>query len=112
MTTPPDDRFYLELTRLLLNVASSDDELHDQEVQSLLGASRRWGVPTEEAERLVGLLREGKPLPAPNLGLLRQNPDKVLAEVHALIHSDDVAHFSEHEMLAQIRELLGLPPEP
>ena len=49
-------------------------------------------------------------MPAPNLGLLRQRPDDVLATVRTLIASDAQVHLSETEMLTQIRELLGLPP--
>ncbi len=111
MPSTPDDRFYLELTRLLLHVATSDDELQPEELHALVSAARRWRVPDAEVQGLVRTLEEKKPLPAPNLGLLRQHPQEVIDSVHALITSDAEVHFSEEEMLAQVRELLGLPPE-
>ncbi|MCY1082928.1 tellurite resistance TerB family protein [Archangium lansingense] len=108
MTTPTDDRFYIELLKLLLHVAWSDDELKSSEAQALIGAAQRWKVPLPELQRLERCLETGEPLPAPNLGLLRQRADEVLATVRTLIASDSEVHFSEEEMLAQIRELLGL----
>ncbi|MGZ3460816.1 MAG: TerB family tellurite resistance protein [Archangium sp.] len=110
MTTPLDDRFHLELLRLLLHVAWSDDEVDPREAQALFDAARFWKVPPPELQRLERCLQLGEPLPAPNLGLLRQHPDDVLATVRTLINSDAEVHLSEQETLAQIRELLGLPP--
>ncbi|QRN98065.1 TerB family tellurite resistance protein [Archangium violaceum] len=110
MTTPTDDRFHIELLKLLLHVAWSDDEIDAREARALLGAARRWKVPLPELQRLEQCLDLGEPMPAPNLGLLRQRPDEVLATVRTLIESDAQVNLSEQEMLAQIRELLGLPP--
>ncbi|ATB30241.1 TerB family tellurite resistance protein [Melittangium boletus] len=110
MTPPTDERFYIELLKLLLHVAWSDDELNPREAQALLGAAQRWKVPLHELQRLERCLELGEPLPAPNLGLLRQSPDEVLSTVRTLIHSDAQVHFAEEEMLAQLREMLGLPP--
>ncbi|HYO71125.1 MAG TPA: TerB family tellurite resistance protein [Archangium sp.] len=110
MTTPIDDRFYIELLKLLLHVAWSDDELKPSEAHALIGAARRWKVPLPELQRLERCLELGEPLPAPNLGLLRQHPDEVLATARTLIGSDAEVHLSEEEMLGQIRELLGLDP--
>lgn len=110
MTTPTDDRFHLELLKLLLHVAWSDDELKPSEAQALIGAAKRWNMPVTELQRLERCLELGEPLPAPNLGLLRQRADEVLASVRTLIASDADVHLSEQEMLDQIRELLGLSP--
>ena len=110
MTTPTDDRFYIELLKLLLHVAWSDDEVDVSEARALLGAAQRWKVPLSELQRLERCLEQGEAMPAPNLGLLRQRPDDVLATVRMLISSDTTVHLSEQEMLSQIRELLGLPP--
>ncbi|WP_093522519.1 TerB family tellurite resistance protein [Stigmatella erecta] len=110
MTTPSDDTFHLELLKLLLHVAWSDDELSPSEGRAILGAAQRWSVPALEIQRLERCLDKGEPLPAPNLGLLRQRPDDVLSTVRTLIECDTQIQSSEQEMLAQIRELLGLPP--
>jgi uncharacterized tellurite resistance protein B-like protein len=110
MTSPIDERFYTELLKLLLQVASSDDHIDARELDALVSAGRRWKVPAPELDRLTQALATGKPLPPPHLGLLRQHPDEVLSTVHTLIHSDAQVHLAEEEMTAQIRELLGLPP--
>ncbi|HLM48756.1 MAG TPA: TerB family tellurite resistance protein [Myxococcaceae bacterium] len=110
MTTPSsnDSRFHLELLKLLLQVAWSDDAVDPREARALLGAAHRWNVPLEEVARLEQCLDQGKAMPAPNLGLLRQRPDDVLATVRTLIATDTDIHLSEKEMIAQIRELLGV----
>ncbi|WP_075009946.1 TerB family tellurite resistance protein [Stigmatella aurantiaca] len=110
MTTTSEDTFHLELLKLLLHVAWSDDELSPAEGRAILGAARQWSVPASELQRLERCLDKGEPLPAPNLGLLRQRPGDVLSTVRTLIECDTQIQRSEQEMLAQIRELLGLPP--
>ncbi|MET0405028.1 MAG: TerB family tellurite resistance protein [Cystobacter sp.] len=110
MTTATDDRFHIELLKLLLHVAWSDEEINPREAQALVGAAARWKVPLPELQRLERCLESGEPLPAPNLGLLRQRADEALATVRTLIHSDGLLHRSEVEMLAQLHELLGKPP--
>jgi uncharacterized tellurite resistance protein B-like protein len=109
MTTASDDTFHLELLKLLLHVAWSDDELSPAEARAILGAAQRWNLPAPELQRLQRCLDKGEPLPAPNLGLLRQRPDDVLSTVRTLIECDAQIQLSEEEMLAQIRDLLGLP---
>ena len=111
MTAPLDDRFHTGLLKLLLHVAWSDDELDPREAQALLGAASRWQVPLPELQRLERCLELGEPLPAPNLGLLRPRAEEALATVRTLIASDGAVHASETEMLAQVREMLGLAPE-
>ncbi|HYO55241.1 TerB family tellurite resistance protein [Archangium sp.] len=110
MTTATDDRFHIELLKLLLHVAWSDDEIDPSEARALIGAAPRWKVPLPELQRLERCLDMGEPMPAPNLGLLRQRPDEVLATARTLIASDAKVHLSEEELLAQLRELLGLSP--
>jgi uncharacterized tellurite resistance protein B-like protein len=108
--TTPEDRFHIELLKLLLHVAWSDGEVDPREGRALIGAARRWNIPQAELEPLEHCLDQGKPLPAPNLGLLRQRPDDVLAMVRALIACDTDVHLSEKEMISQLRELLGVTP--
>ncbi|ADO71374.1 TerB family tellurite resistance protein [Stigmatella aurantiaca] len=110
MTIPIDDAFHIELLKLLLHVAWSDDDLDPSEARALLGAARQWNLPPVELQRLERCLEKGERLPAPNLGLLRQRPDDVLSTVRTLIGCDARIQRSEEEMLAEIRELLGLPP--
>jgi hypothetical protein len=112
MTTLPSDpeRFYTELLKLLLHVAWSDEEIDPREARLILGVARQWKIPSEELTRLEDCLERGQPMPAPDLGLLRKRPEDVLLAVRGLIGSDAQVQLAEREMLAQIRELLGLPP--
>lgn len=104
----PEDRFRIELLKLLLHVAWSDEEIDPREAHALIGAARQWKLPQEELERLERCIDQGEPMPPPNLGLLRQRPDDVLATVRTLIALDTNVHLSEKEMISQIRELLGV----
>jgi tellurite resistance protein len=104
-----DDRFNLEVLKLLLQVAWSDLELDRREADLVLGIGRSWFVPEEELEVLEALLRAGGPLPAPDLAFLRTRKQEVLEAAQAIVLAD--GHFAddEEEMLQQIRELLQLP---
>lgn len=109
MTPPsPDPRFHVEVLKLLLQVATSDERVDSQEINQILAAARGMSVPLADLDTLARCLQNGTPLPAPNLGLLRSNPPAVIEEVKALISSDGRVDSSEIEMLRQIRELLGV----
>jgi uncharacterized tellurite resistance protein B-like protein len=100
--------FHVEVLKLLLQVATSDDSVDTQEINQILTAARAMSVPLADLDALARCLQKGTPLPAPNLGLLRSNPQAVIEEVKALISSDGSVDSSEIEMLRQIRELLGI----
>jgi hypothetical protein len=102
-------RFHLELLKLMLHVAWSDDEVHPHEARLILGTARRWHIPQAELALLERCLEQRQALPAPDLGLLRRHTDEVLAAVRAVIASDLHVSGAEREMLAQIQELLGAP---
>lgn len=106
--TSPDPRFHVEVLKLLLQVATSDDSIDSAEIEQLMTAARGLSVPLQDLDALARCLKNGEPLPAPNLGLLRSNPEAVIQEVRSLISSDGAVHSSEIEMLRQIRELLGV----
>lgn len=110
MTTPPasESRFHIEVVKLLLQVATSDDRITHEEIQHLVEAARGMSVPLAELKALTQCLKDGKPLPAPNLGVLRSNPNAAIEAARALMASDSHVHAEEIEMLRQIRELLGV----
>jgi hypothetical protein len=110
MTTPsnPDSRFYIEVVKLLLQVATSDDRVTHEEIENLVATARGMSVPLEELASITRCLKNGEPLPAPNLGVLRSNPDAVIQAARALMSSDSHVHAAEIEMLRQLRELLGV----
>ncbi|MFP2929127.1 TerB family tellurite resistance protein [Pyxidicoccus sp. 3LG] len=108
-TSPdPDSRFYIEVVKLLLQVATSDDRITHEEIENLVAAARGMSVPLEELAAVTRCLKSGEPLPAPNLGVLRSNPEAVIQAVRSLMSSDSHVDGAEIEMLRQIRELLGV----
>jgi len=104
----PESRFYIEVLKLLLQVITSDDRVAPEELEHFSTVARRWNVPAAEAEALIGSLRQGQPLPAPDMGLLRSRPQAVLEAARAAVGSDQHIDNAEIDMLMQIRELLGI----
>ncbi|MFP2908603.1 TerB family tellurite resistance protein [Pyxidicoccus sp. 3LFB2] len=109
MTTASGDaRFHIEVVKLLLQVATSDDRVTREEIEHLVEAARGMSVPLEELAAMTQCLKDGRPLPAPNLGVLRAHPDAVIQAARTLMASDSHVHGDEIEMLRQLRELLGV----
>ena len=106
MRPTADDEFNTELLKLLVQVAWGDDELGKGESEAIYGLGRSWNVPEGALTELRERLQAGKGLPAPNLGLLRGNPDAVLEAVRALVAVDGRLAESEVEMTVQVRGLL------
>ncbi len=108
---PADDTlFHIEVVKLLLQVAWSDDALDPAERVEVKAAAEKWGVPADELAKLMARLDEGEPLPVPNLKLLRNKPEIALAAVRKLMLADGKIAQGEAEMLAQIKELLATKP--
>jgi uncharacterized tellurite resistance protein B-like protein len=103
------ERFHLELLKLLLHVAWSDDELDPHEEQLILGAASHWHIPEAQRNELVKAMTRGHPLPAPDMGLLRSRVEEVLTAVRAVISCDSRIMVSETETLEQITQMLGGP---
>lgn len=110
MTDSPDpqSRFYIEVLKLLLQVITSDDEVAPEELTHFSTVARRWQVPASEADVLIERLKQGQPLPAPDMGLLRSRAQDVIEAARALVGSDQRIDAAEIDMLMQIRELLGI----
>ncbi len=105
---PQESRFYTEVLKLLLQVITSDAELAPEELQEFSEVARKWPVPSSEVATLLGYLREGKPLPAPDMGLLRSRPKDVIEAARIIAASDQHIDSGEVGMLMQIREMLGI----
>lgn len=103
----PADHFNIEVLKLMLQLAWSDDRIDVQEVGTILGAARSWGVPEPEVAALKKALEGGVSLPAPDLGLLRGRADEVLEAARALIASDGKLQAAEQEMLEELRLILS-----
>ncbi|MCY1043015.1 TerB family tellurite resistance protein [Corallococcus sp. bb12-1] len=112
MATPSntDSHFHIEVIKLLLQVATSDGRVTREEIDQIIDTARGFSVPLSELAALTHCLQEGKPLPPPNVGVLREHPNAVLEAVHALVTGDGQVHEAEIEMTRQIREMLGITP--
>jgi uncharacterized tellurite resistance protein B-like protein len=104
----PESRFYIEVLKLLLQVITSDDHVAPEELTHFSTVARRWNVPASEADVLIERLKQGQPLPAPDMGLLRARAQDVIEAARALVGSDQHVDAAEIDMLMQIRELLGI----
>jgi uncharacterized tellurite resistance protein B-like protein len=104
----PESRFYTEVLKLLLQIMTSDNELAPEEFQEFSEVSRNWPVPASEVTTLLKHVKEGKPLPAPDMGLLRSRPKDVIEAARMMAASDQHIDSAEVDMLMQIRELLGI----
>jgi uncharacterized tellurite resistance protein B-like protein len=97
------DEFALEIIKLLLQVAYADDEVAPEEEALLVRQAVRAGFPEIE---LLDCLSGRRPLPPPNLGLLKARRVEVLKAVKAMLQSDARVAPEEDAILAQISGLL------
>jgi tellurite resistance protein len=102
-----DPQFNAEVLKLLLQVAWADDTLDPKERAFVASLGPAWHVSDEVMTVLLDHLDRGKPLPQPNLQLLRTRPDAVIAAGEALIAADGVIDGDELDFMDQVRELLG-----
>lgn len=108
MTAPSDDdRFNLEVVKLLLEIAWADQEVDEREKQMILGAARSWSVPEPELKVLMTRLEQGTPLPKPDLELLRTRADDVMTAARALVLSDGKVKKEESALLKQLAAQLA-----
>jgi uncharacterized tellurite resistance protein B-like protein len=109
MAPPSDDPvFNTEALKLLLQVAWADDVLDPKERAFVERVGGEWKVPQPVLAELLSNLDQGKPLPQPNLALLRTRREAVLAASEALVASDGTIDAQESEFLTLVEELLGL----
>jgi uncharacterized tellurite resistance protein B-like protein len=108
MSLTDDQRFNLEILKLLLQIAWGDDHVADREKVVLHGLGRHWKLPEEELNQLNQLLSAGKGLPPPDIGLLKTQPERVLTAVHAIAQADGVVTDSEKETIQQVASMLGV----
>ncbi|WNG33353.1 TerB family tellurite resistance protein [Archangium violaceum] len=102
-----EDDFNIEVLKLMLQLAWSDGQLDLQEVGTILGSARSWGVPESEIAALKKLLEGNAAPPAPDLALLRDRPDEVFEAARALIACDGRLQAAEKEMLEELRIILS-----
>lgn len=110
MTLSAEDRFNIEVIKLLLQVAWVDREISKAERMLVLGLGRSWNVPEGELHALMDRLEIGGPMPEPDLEVLRTRPDDVLEAARALCVSDGTLAEGEKSMLERITARLGVTP--
>jgi hypothetical protein len=103
----PEDRFNLEVVKLLLKIAWVDQELDVHEKNLILGAARSWTVPEPELKQLLARLEQGTPLPEPDMGLLKTRADDVMTAARALVLSDGKVKKEESALLKQLAAALA-----
>lgn len=104
-----EDRFNIELLKLLVQVAWSDQALSPQERALILGVGRSWSVPEPELRTLLERLQAGGELPSPDMEVLRGRPDEVLEAVQALSAADGRLAGTEKALLALVTAALKTP---
>jgi tellurite resistance protein len=101
-----DAEFYAEALKLLLQVAWANDQLDPKERELLVKLASAWRV-APLLDSLLDTLAQGKPLPQPNLAIVRTRPDKLLLAAQVLVAADGEVDEEENRLLAELRSLLG-----
>lgn len=109
MALSTEDRFNIEVIKLLLQLAWADRELSQTERMLIMGLGRSWSVPEGELHTLLDLLKAGGAMPEPDLEVLRTRPDDVLEAARALCLSDGQLAQDEKALLERITARLGAP---
>jgi hypothetical protein len=102
-----DERFNLEVVKLLLKLARVDNEVDVHERQMIFGAGRSWNVSEPELQRLMSVLDSGQPVPEPDLGVLKPRADDVMTAARALVLSDGKVKLEETALLKELAKALG-----
>jgi uncharacterized tellurite resistance protein B-like protein len=98
--------FELEVIKLLLQVAWADEQMAPEEAASLLAQAKGLGLTDLHLKELETYLSGQKPLPPPNLALLKGRRVEVLRAVKTMLQSDLRVAPEEDEILEQIALLL------
>ncbi len=100
------NRVALETVKLLIQVAWADREITIEEVEYVLALAQRAATTAAELEELRRDLATPLRLPAPDLALLRQHRDQVLAAVDQLIGIDNRIVSDERAARDAIAQML------
>lgn len=97
---PPDAA--LELAHLLVRVAWIDLELTATEWVAVLHIAASLGLNTDELAQISGELAGDLPIPSPNLKLLAQHKEAVLAAAQKVINADNELSPVEEEFFRNL----------
>jgi uncharacterized membrane protein YebE (DUF533 family) len=108
MNRPSDsEEVNVEIVKLLLQVAWADDTLDDKERAAVATLCKQWKVPDETTAFLLQHLHLGKPLPQPNMALLKQHRHAAIAAAEWFIGIDGVVDDAEKDFVNTIEQLLS-----
>jgi uncharacterized tellurite resistance protein B-like protein len=103
-----EDRFNIEVIKLLLQIAWSDRQVSPKERLVILAMGRSWSVPEGELHTLLDLLQAGGEMPQPDMEVLRARPDDVMEAARALVAADNSVAPDEKALLLRIGVMLGV----
>ena len=105
-TVTEEDRFGLEVLKLLAQLAWVDGKVEQRERLVVQGLGRSWSVPEKDLQALLDALQAGHP-PEPDLALLRPRGDEVLEAARALVAAEGRVAEEEQRLLADLQRKLG-----
>lgn len=106
MALSEDDRFNLEVLKLLLHVSWVDGAVDQHEANMLLGLGRSWTVPEGALQKLLDGVQAGKKPAEPDYELLRRRSDEALQAARALVLADGQVHPEETALLKRVQAAL------
>lgn len=106
MALSHDDRFNLEVLKLLLHVAWVDGAVDQTEANMLLGLGRSWTVPEVALQKLMEAVKAGKRPSDPDWELLRSRSDEALQAARGLVLVDGKVQKEEIALLKNVQAAL------
>ncbi len=108
MARPSNDATVnVEMLKLLLQAAWADGVLDEKERSAVSMLCRQWAIDAETTTMLLHHLQLGTPLPQPNLGLLREHRESVLAAARWFVGVDGVVDEAEKDFVDTVAQLLS-----
>lgn len=107
MSLSDEDRFNLEVLKLLLHVAWVDGSVDQHEANMLLGLGRSWTVPELALQKLMESIKAGKKPTEPDYVMLKSRADDVLQAARALVLADGKVQAQEVELLKKVQAALS-----
>jgi tellurite resistance protein len=107
MALSDEDRFNLEVLKLLLHVAWVDGVVDPHEAQMLRGLGRSWAVPEVALQKLMESLDAGRRPSEPDWQLLKTRADDALQAARALVLADGKVAPEESALLKRVAQSLN-----
>lgn len=106
MALSDEDKFNLEVLKLLLHIAWVDGSVDQHEANMLLGLGRSWTVPEAALQKLMEGVQAGRKPGEPDYALLRTRTDDALQAARALVLADGKVMPEESALLKKVQAAL------